>query len=267
MGLCALCHEEKELQDSHYIPRAFYRRSHATVGGQTVAPVMMNSGLTMYQAAQVKTYLLCSDCEQRFSRLGESWVGACSLQRDGVFPLRDLLLQQTPLPAPEAENPWYFGAYLPQLRAEALNYFAASVFWRGAVHSWSRAAAEPELALPTQAVEDLRLFLLGKDPFPDKISILLEAHRNPEAMFNYPRGLSCEDEVRLTFTVYGLTFYLSMPTAYPDGEPLALSLSRFPFPMMLAEIAGNAIFERSIQKAGSSVQKGKLAKDFSKPTN
>lgn len=243
MGNCALCHEEKELQDSHYIPRAFYRRSHANVDGQTVGPVMMNPDVTMYQAAQVKTYLLCFDCEQRFSRLGERWAGACSLQSAGTFPLLDLLLQQTSVPAPGAENPWYFGAVLPPLRAEELNYFAASVFWRGAVNSWRKDATEPELALPAKAVEDLRLFLHGKATFPDKISILLEAHRNPEAMFNYPHGHSaCEDGFRLTFTVYGLTFYLHLPTAYPDGEPLALSLSRFPFPMMVAEIAENAIF-------------------------
>ncbi len=264
MGTCALCHEEKELQDSHYIPRAFYRRSHATVGGQIVGPVMINSDVTMYQAAQVKTYLLCFDCEQRFNRLGEGWAGACSLQSSGLFPLRDLLLQQTPVPAPGAENPWYFGAFLPQSRVEELNYFAASVFWRGAVHSWTSNATEPELKLPADAVEDLRLFLIGKGAFPDKVSILLEVHRHPEAMFNFPRGLSGDGEARLTFTVYGLTFYLSLPLAYPDGEPLALSLSRFPFPMTVAEIAGDAILKNSVQKASVSVQKGKLAKDLPK---
>lgn len=155
---------------------------------------------------------------------------------------------------------------MPGLRAEELNYFAASVFWRGAVHSWRNDSTEPGLSLPSKAVEDLRLFLLGKIPFPDKLSILLEVHRHPEAMLNYPRGLSGDHELRLTFTVYGLTFYLSMPTAYPDGEPLALSLSRYPFPMMVAEIAENAILARSVEKARSSIQKGKLANDFPKPT-
>jgi hypothetical protein len=35
-----------------------------------------------------------------------------------------------------------------------------------------------------------------------------------------------------------------MPTAYPDGEPLTLSLSRFQFPLMVAEIAGDPILVR-----------------------
>ena len=266
LELCALCHEDKELRDSHYLPRAFYRRSHATVNGKTVAPVVMNLEATMYQAAQVKTYLLCSDCEQRFSKLGETSAGAWSLQNDGTFPLRDLLLQQRPVRKTEAGSLWYFGALFEGFRAEEFNYFAASVFWRGAVHSWTKDSTEPELSLPARAVEDLRQFLLGTIEFPDKMSILLEVHRHPDQMFNYPRGISSEDGLQLTFTVYGLTFYLSIPSAYPDGEPSALSLNRNPFPVTLAEIAENAILANSIAKAGASVQKGKLGVDFPKPT-
>jgi hypothetical protein len=111
---------ENELPDSHYLPRALCRSSRATVDGKAVGPVMMNPDVTMYEAEQVKTYLLCSDCEQRFSSLGETWAGACSLQSDGNFPLRDLLLQQPMVPAPGAENPWYCGAISPASRAREI---------------------------------------------------------------------------------------------------------------------------------------------------
>jgi hypothetical protein len=59
-------------------------------------------------------------------------------------------------------------------------------------------------------MEDLRLILLGKTRLPHKVSRLLAVHPHPEAMFNYPRGLIGDHELRLTFTVYGLTFYLSV---------------------------------------------------------
>ena len=230
MGVCALCRREKVLQDSHYIPRSFHRRSHSNKNGKPQEPVWLDSSKALYQAAQIKTYLLCSDCEQRFSELGESWSASCSLQLDGSFPLRDLLQQRAPAYV-GSESLWYLGAMYPELRVKELNYFAASVFWRGAVNSWTKKNTGPELSLPGQVVEDLRLFLLADSELPDRLSMILEVHRHPEAMFNFPRGSShAERGTWLTFTVYGLTFYLVFPSSYPTGEPHALSFSRFPFP-------------------------------------
>jgi hypothetical protein len=93
---------------------------------------------------QIKTRLLCSECEQRFSKHGETWVLARCLQADGSFPLAALLASRLPdVSLPTSPTRVYYAAAIPEINIMALTYFAASIFWRGAVHPWKSDGTVP----------------------------------------------------------------------------------------------------------------------------
>src|SRR2546422_6754097 len=73
LGTCALCRQPSELQDSHLLPRAIYRdlRMPDLPNPNPIIGVPTETGP---RQEQVKTPLLCADCEARFNRNGEKWV-------------------------------------------------------------------------------------------------------------------------------------------------------------------------------------------------
>ncbi len=68
MGKCKLCHKEKELQESHIIPKFVYKWMKQTGTGR------FRQGLNINKPIQdgTKEFLLCRDCEQEFSKR-EDW--------------------------------------------------------------------------------------------------------------------------------------------------------------------------------------------------
>lgn len=68
MEKCKLCHKEKELQESHIIPKFVYKWMKQTGTGR------LRQGLNINKPIQdgIKEFLLCRDCEQKFSKR-EDW--------------------------------------------------------------------------------------------------------------------------------------------------------------------------------------------------
>ncbi len=171
MGVCALCGTTAILRHSHYLAAAFFRRLHTKEGERTLHPISVNASRAMYDCTQPQTELLCDSCENRFKVQGEDWVIKCSCQKDGCFPLRDLLVQSTPIgqigQPPRADI--YTGDRIPGIRHTEIIYFAASVFWRGWVFDWSRISDFAQLELPPGLGLELQDFLLGRSPFPTSV--------------------------------------------------------------------------------------------------
>lgn len=68
MEKCKLCHKEKDLQESHIIPKFVYKWMKLTGNGR------FRQGLNINKPIQdgIKEFLLCRDCEQKFSKR-EDW--------------------------------------------------------------------------------------------------------------------------------------------------------------------------------------------------
>ena len=68
MGKCKLCYEDKELQNSHIIPKFVYNWMKQTGTGR------FRQGLNINKPIQdgIKEFLLCRDCELKFSKR-EDW--------------------------------------------------------------------------------------------------------------------------------------------------------------------------------------------------
>jgi hypothetical protein len=70
-GTCKLClTPEAELHDSHFLPRSFY----ALFRDGKNEPIRFSPESVYPTSKQIKDFVFCGDCEERFNRDGENWV-------------------------------------------------------------------------------------------------------------------------------------------------------------------------------------------------
>jgi hypothetical protein len=161
-----------ELLESHYMPAALYKAKKLEYGTRS------GTGLV---AEDIKSPLLCFDCEQRFDREGESEVllhiAPKSLKR---FPLHEKL--RIALPRDSDASSSRFAGYDIGLDMDKFAYFALSVLWRAAVHQWVLfdGNAAPQIALG-DFEEPMRLYLLGQAPLPPDTAVIVLVCSDNEA--------------------------------------------------------------------------------------
>ena len=78
------------------MPKSLYRRARGDEDDDNRDPVTVSRRRASQSSMQVKDYVLCRDCEQRFSALGENYA-LRELAKDGAFPLHESLIAQTPV--------------------------------------------------------------------------------------------------------------------------------------------------------------------------
>jgi hypothetical protein len=108
--------------------------------------------------------LLCSECEQRFSRNGEAYV-IPKLSKGNTFPLLDAL--KAAVPAVKTPQWTAFRGDQVGLETEKMAYFALSLLWRASVHEWQTLRGQTtSVVIDEPFKEDLRRYLLGETGFP-----------------------------------------------------------------------------------------------------
>lgn len=173
IGTCKMCLAEKELQESHLMPRALYRmaRGSGTKGNQD--PHILRLREEKPTSHQVKDYVFCRDCEQRLSVNGEDYVMRLVTKRNGQFPLLDVL-NAVDTPLKTAKWTAYTSAQTPNIDRAKIAYFALSVFWRASVHTWKQEDGEKvRLELGKKYNEEIRHYLLGETPIPKNAHLLV----------------------------------------------------------------------------------------------
>jgi hypothetical protein len=164
IGKCALCHREgQELQKSHFVPAGVYRviRNEAEANPN---PIVFHSEGATQTSKQTKDYLLCRDCEKRLSENGEDYFLKYCWRRNG-FRLHAILDAATP-DVIFKRLKIYAAAKHPEINVSALTYFAASMFWRAAVHEWRTGTHTSEKIELGPYEEELRKYLMGEADFP-----------------------------------------------------------------------------------------------------
>lgn len=159
IGICKLCLQSKELQESHLYPRGMYKALRDT-SQKNQNPECMTSTTSKRVSLHIQDYVLCWDCEQLFSRNGENWVVPRS-HTGTTFELREILRNATPIEngCDERLVP-YAGREIPGIDMEKLIYFGLSLFWRASVHEWK--FLDSVINMPLGDYEEvLRRFLLG----------------------------------------------------------------------------------------------------------
>jgi hypothetical protein len=172
-GTCKLCLLEADLCDSHYMPRAMYKYSRAPEL-KTPHPVVLSGGKPKQGTAQVRDYVLCQVCEDRFRRNGETWVLA-QIPHDYGEPFLLHAAANAVTPAIiEPDRVLIAGRTTPGFDMDKLIYFGASIFWRGAAHRWQPIDGyEVPMVHLALYQEELRLFLLGQASFPADVSLIV----------------------------------------------------------------------------------------------
>jgi hypothetical protein len=216
LGTCKLCLQPKELQDSHYLPRSVYKSNRAReLKNQN--PIIFGASVRQDQG-QVTDYVFCADCEQRFNKYGEGWVlGKIPHDYGTPFGLQDALEKETPFHIEPGLN-LYAGAKISAFDMDKLVYFAASIFWRGAVHEWKtdRGELTPKVELGNHE-EPLRKFLLGEGPLPPDVWIttIVWPFKKILNVGFVPAPAHTGDWHRYWFYVSGLGFILHFGSSVP----------------------------------------------------
>jgi hypothetical protein len=221
LGTCKLCLAQGvDLQLSHLIPAGAYRAIRNFSGEP---PIVMKSAVTIKKDEQIRDYLLCANCEQRFNDNGERWVLQHCNQFDAGFPLNDLIEQSTPVEV-KAGFALYAGNTIAALDIEKLAYFPSSVLWRGSVHDWCSgrdAIRTPKLG-PYE--EELRKYLLGEASFPTNAVLFVDVLSEPNLWHSVylPYGRREEDlSWHYTFPFLGILFAIVL------GKTIKPTIRRF----------------------------------------
>lgn len=173
-GECRLCHATGPLQRSHLLPAAMYKYLNP---GDTDF-VLVNKSTYFRTSRQMWSYLLCRECEQRFSGNGEQWVLQNGFRGQGSFRLQSVLKNSTHLGSTRS-GLYFDGNALQDVDMGQLCYFAASVFWRASVHRWG---GEEYIDLGPIYVEQFRRFLLGEADFPANAVLVIHVSNAEKPM-------------------------------------------------------------------------------------
>jgi hypothetical protein len=180
---------------------------------------------------------------------------------DGVFTLRDLLQQTTPIATKEGAS-FFTLDRISSVEQERLLYFAASIFWRAAVIDWETPIGHyTKLAIQPKDVEELRKYLLGPGPFPTDLTIIivLSASASPIQSTILPNITPGPSEYhQFDWYMPGIGFALlagKVPAAMQ-----AISMSRSPHYIAIDATLDKRMMAAGVKHAQESTATNKLQK-------
>jgi hypothetical protein len=212
LGTCKLCTFEKDLQDSHLLPRALYKKAHGSGTKGNQDPHVVTVRGRRPSSHQVTDYVLCRDCEQRFNKNGEDYVMRLVTQQNGEFPLLEAL---NSIPSQQSGKNFaaYSAAGTSDIDRDKIGYFAISVFWRASVHTWKQENGElVSIDLGKKYNEEIRRYLLGETAIPKQAALIVAACTDSESQISFyvPSENRRVKDQSVGFGARGLFFMLRM---------------------------------------------------------
>ena len=172
-GVCRLCQKVADLRRSHFLPAGSFKALVDSFSPKETVPVMIDSGTgtAVYTSKQIRKYLLCSSCEQKFNRHGENEVMAHCHRGEGKFKLKDIVKSIKPSYTQVKTQAFFSEDLSRYLNPQSYAYFALSVFWRGSAEDWGGTHSHYYGALGKKYSEIFRRFLMGETPFPEDVYV------------------------------------------------------------------------------------------------
>jgi hypothetical protein len=155
---CALCGKNAELQNSHLIPKHFYRNIERIKKNGTKVQFKTKENRLINLGRHVTQNLLCSDCENRFSKYGENYVAKQISAKTNSTPVIYGHLKNL-------KNSSLYCIDVPSLESDKIYYFALSITWRAAQEGWQNYKS---IYLPPEDNLAIKQYLLsdGAPRFP-----------------------------------------------------------------------------------------------------
>jgi hypothetical protein len=213
-GVCKLCLRTENLQDSHLIPAATYKKARET-GKRSQHPLTLTAKASFQNSRQISDFVLCKDCEHRFNVGGEAYVMRLVTFKKR-FPLLEKLRASKPAHHAEIlETEAYAVRDSGDVNRIKIAYFAASVFWRASAHTWRSEDGQPlRIRLGSVYQEEFREFLLGKKEFPLRAVFACSDRLSQEAFF-MPSTRRTSDFLVHGFVCRGILFALVVGKSIP----------------------------------------------------
>jgi hypothetical protein len=184
-------------------------------GAKNPNPMLITAKKIVQTSRQITDYLLCSGCEQRFSKNGENYAMSLVAHR-GKFPLL-AMLQRVPPTKTTPVFTWYDHAAVPNVDREKLGYYALSIFWRASVHVWEKHEQKSPMIALGPYDEDLRKYLLGQAGFPkDAALMFIVCTDNLSQNTFYVPNKGHADQETYTFQTRGLNVFLMLGQQLSD---------------------------------------------------
>ncbi len=244
-GICALCQRTKQLYDSHLLPAGVLRLLRDD-NLRNPNPFLMSMDHVGPTSSQAKQYLLCQDCEQRFSRKGERWVVKhCYHESDRSFQLRDLLKAAQPIFA-GSNGCAYDASKIDGMDIEKLVYFSASVIWRASVRKWQVQKQTYEaIQIGAGYQEELRQYLLGNAPFPKNVVSVVYVSTSdvPPLMAGYPDSLRDGPKDIHRFYIPGIWFHMVLGKGLSEDNR-QMCILRSPVHPICLHVMGDALIHQ-----------------------
>jgi hypothetical protein len=155
---------------SHLVGRAIYKMS---IQGK-FAPVVMTPELATHTSKQVKDYVFCAECEDRFNKGGEGYV--TRLVFDGKsFPLLERMnLAVFAGKRVNREGLMVYSGRRMGIDTEKLAYYGVSLVWRSSVHRWRTLGGQiTSVELSEEHKEQFRRYLLGQTGLPADVGVVV----------------------------------------------------------------------------------------------
>jgi hypothetical protein len=213
IGKCRLClTDNSNLLESHFMPAALYPKNKRITS--------FTQSTTTADPTEVKAYLLCSECEGKFNRNGESevlrWIAPRAL-RKGSFPLL-ARLKNAQILLHGADLTIYAGRSVG-IDTDKFAYFALSVLWRAAVHQ--RTLPDGTLTTPRDLgvyEEPIRKFLMGEKPFPLEAVVVVTVCTDPLSQEHWMHPMFGMEEGCMTFPflALGVIFRVWLGISIPE---------------------------------------------------
>jgi hypothetical protein len=237
-----------KLEDSHFLSAGIYRRLRDATA-KNPNPVLLTPNGAVPTSKQIKAHLLCSDCEQRFSKNGENWVLARCLQADGRFPLAAVLASKEPdVSAVGTSTRLHYAARIPEVDVAAVTYFGASIFWRGAIHPWNTDGRVP-VPLGAFFQEQLRQYLMGLQPFPQdyfSLWVVVREGKEIDRLTYAPAGNRIDKLHSYRFPMPGFCFMLFVSKNLPARVTEKCFASGSGNPLIATDVLERHLFNEGV---------------------
>jgi hypothetical protein len=265
LGRCRLCRQERELRNSHLIPKACYKRLAERDGESGAILVAKKTKTAVRTSKQATAHLLCGDCEQRFNQRGEGWVIEHAWQHVGDFPLQRLLLAETP-EHETSDFRMYDVRQLASVHHGQLVYFALSVLWRATLCDWRIGDHELDRLDLGPYEEELRAYLNDERDTLPNVGVLVGVTMPPPDERNgvvTAPYLFKRDSVMRTFriVVSGLVFQVLTGKGIPNQVRALWEHAR----IFMSTNTDAYLFDGLAREFGAAKARGKLAKQVRNP--
>ena len=208
-GVCALCKKPKKLEDSHFMPKSIYRSLSKGFPeqGEYIVWISGSEKSAAYTSKQAKKHLLCTDCEQKFSRLGEDKVIPLMARNNG-FKLATKI-KKFKILASIKDEIWHFPP--DDDLALSFMYFAISIAWRLSSTDWNPyGMPETHNSINSESMHSFSEFLLGKTKIPENtyLTIYVDNQEVDTPSMGFPTVKTHEYYQHIVFNIPGIKFSL-----------------------------------------------------------